>query len=103
MCVVGMMIKARFFGGGRAFGLFTTSFVVDCRGDNGRDSSGRGIRGGCLRASRGGRGNLGGRSRCGSGGSRRNRGCVLRERCAMGGSREGGGCSRGRSSGCRWC
>ena len=51
MCVVGMMIKARF--GGRAFGLFTTSFVVDCRGDNGRDSSGRGIRGDCLRTSRG--------------------------------------------------
>ena len=58
MCVVGMMIKARFLGG-RAFGLFTTSFVVDCRGDNGRDSSGRGIRGGCLRANRG---HLGGRS-----------------------------------------
>ena len=98
MCVVGMMIKARF--GGRAFGLFTTSFVVDCRGDNGRDSSGRGIRGDCLRTSRG---HLGGRSRCGSGGSRRNRGCVLCGRCAMGGSRGGGGCSRGRSSGCRWC
>jgi len=89
------MIKARF---GACFFVFTTSCVVGCR-----YTSGLGIRGGCRRASLGGRDSRGGRNRCGSGGSRRNCGCVLRGRCAMGGSREGGGCSRGRSSGCRWC
>ena len=77
--------------------MFTTSCVVGCR-----YTSGLGIRGGCRRASRGGLDNRGGRNRCGSGGSRRNRGCVLCGRCAMGGSRGGGGCSCGRSSGYRW-
>ena len=84
------MIKARCWA---CFLLFTISFFVDCRG----------MGGGCRLASRVGRDSCGGRSCCGSGGSRRNRGCVLCGRCAMGGSREGGDCSRGRSSGCRWC
>lgn len=89
---------------GACFFVFTTSCVVGCR-----YTRGLGIRGGCRRASLGGRAsrvgldNRGGRNRCGSGGSRRNCGCVLRGRCAMGGTRGGGGCSRGRSSDCRWC
>ena len=69
---------------GACFFVFTTSCVVGCR-----YTSGLGIRGGCHRASRVGLDNRGGRSRCGSGGSRRNRG--------------GGDCSRGRSNDCRWC
>lgn len=89
---------------GACFFVFTTSCVVGCRYTSGLD-----IRCGCRRASLGGRAsrvsldNRGGRNRCGSDGSRHNRGCVLRERCAMGGSHGAGGCSHGRSSGYRWC